>query len=103
MFLFYLLNKYAQNKHYLKSQSTTSHRLSVFYLKYFLLYIKTLVKMPPALKGGTNMAKLLMNFRFTPENADRLKKLAILRKCSMTDILEDAISNMRLTKKRKSK
>ena len=49
------------------------------------------------------MAKLLMNFRFSPENAERLKKLAILRKCSMTDILEDAIGNMRLTKKRKTK
>ena len=42
--------------------------------------------------------KILCNFRFSPDRISKLKRIAILRKCSMTDILEAAIDKLREVK-----
>ena len=42
--------------------------------------------------------KILCNFRFSGDRISKLKRIAILRKCSMTDILEAAIDKLREVK-----
>lgn len=42
--------------------------------------------------------KTLMNFRFSEDRISKLRRLAIIRKCSMTDILEAAIDKLKLNK-----
>lgn len=42
--------------------------------------------------------KILCNFRFSQDRISKLKRIAILRKCSMTDILEVAIDKIREVK-----
>jgi len=45
--------------------------------------------------------KILCNFRFSEPRMLKLRRLAILRKCSMTDVLEAAIDRLREGKKDK--
>ena len=45
--------------------------------------------------------KILCNFRFSEDRISKLKRLAILRKCSMTDILESCIDKLRERPKNK--
>ena len=44
--------------------------------------------------------KILCNFRFNEDRITKLRRLAILRKCTMTDILEGAIDKLRVTAKK---
>jgi len=48
-----------------------------------------------------NTNKHLCSFRFTKELITKLKRVALLRKTSMTDVLERAIASLRDVPKKK--